>query len=129
LASSAAIATAQHASLGPKDWLGLSHEAEQEIRTSQGDEELRRQLSADRSINEIALRLKRSPLAVRTCMKKLGIREPGCRRRADFLRAALIGVADGAHLSALIALQIRRPASMLPALTEENVSEPHSPPK
>jgi DNA-binding NarL/FixJ family response regulator len=44
--------------------------------TSQQDEELRRQLAAGRSVNEIALRLKRSPLAVRTRMKKLGISEP-----------------------------------------------------
>lgn len=45
--------------------------------TSQQDEELRRQLSAGRSVNEIAIRLKRSPLAVRTRMKKLGVSEPG----------------------------------------------------
>ena len=45
--------------------------------TSQQDDDLRRQLAAGRSINEIALRLKRSPLAVRTRMKKLGINEPG----------------------------------------------------
>jgi len=43
--------------------------------TSRQDEELRRQLAAGRSINEIALRLKRSPLAIRTRAKKLGIRE------------------------------------------------------
>ena len=43
--------------------------------TSQQDEELRRQLSAGRSVNEIALRWKRSPLAVRTRIKMLGIRE------------------------------------------------------
>lgn len=43
--------------------------------TAQQDEELRRQLAAGRSINEIALRLKRSPLAIRTRVKKLGIRE------------------------------------------------------
>lgn len=43
--------------------------------TSQQDEELRRQLAAGRSVNEIALRGKRSPLAVRTRMKKLGIGE------------------------------------------------------
>jgi hypothetical protein len=41
--------------------------------TSQQDEELRRQLSAGRSVNEIAIRTQRSPLAVRTRMKKLGI--------------------------------------------------------
>jgi DNA-binding NarL/FixJ family response regulator len=44
--------------------------------TSQQDDELRRQLLAGRSVNEIALRLKRSPLAVRTRMKKLGIGKP-----------------------------------------------------
>ena len=43
--------------------------------TSVQDEELRRQLLAGRSINEIAIRLKRSPLTVRTRMKKLGIPE------------------------------------------------------
>jgi hypothetical protein len=43
--------------------------------TSLQDEELRRQLLAGRSINEIALRTKRSPLAVRTRIKKLGIAE------------------------------------------------------
>ncbi|UZE46656.1 hypothetical protein ONR75_16360 [Rhodopseudomonas sp. P2A-2r] len=37
---------------------------------------MRRQLLAGRSVNEIALRLKRSPLAVRTRMTMLGIREP-----------------------------------------------------
>ncbi|MGM4917925.1 hypothetical protein [Tardiphaga sp. 813_E8_N1_3] len=42
--------------------------------TSQQDEELRRQLANGRSINEIALRLKRSPLIVRTRVNKLGIR-------------------------------------------------------
>ncbi|MEZ0222250.1 hypothetical protein AB7714_06235 [Tardiphaga sp. 1201_B9_N1_1] len=41
--------------------------------TSQQDEELRRQLSVGRSVNEIAIRLKRSPLSVRTRVKKLGI--------------------------------------------------------
>ena len=45
--------------------------------TSQQDDELRRQLAAGRSVNEIALRWKRSPLAIRTRMKMLGIREPG----------------------------------------------------
>jgi DNA-binding NarL/FixJ family response regulator len=44
--------------------------------TSQQDEELRRQLAAGRSVNEIAIRMKRSPLAVRTRIKKLGIGEP-----------------------------------------------------
>jgi len=43
--------------------------------TSLQDEELRRQLLAGRSINEIALRTKRSPLAVRTRINKLGIAE------------------------------------------------------
>lgn len=43
------------------------------IWTSQQDEELRRQLSVGRSVNEIAIRLKRSPLSVRTRVKKLGI--------------------------------------------------------
>jgi DNA-binding NarL/FixJ family response regulator len=44
--------------------------------TSQQDEELRRQLSVGRSVNEIAIRLKRSPLSVRTRVKKLGISKP-----------------------------------------------------
>jgi DNA-binding NarL/FixJ family response regulator len=44
--------------------------------TSSQDEELRRQLAAGRSVNEIAIRTKRSPLAVRTRMKKIGIIEP-----------------------------------------------------
>ncbi|MET0709109.1 MAG: hypothetical protein ABWY64_23630 [Tardiphaga sp.] len=43
--------------------------------TSSQDEELRRQFAAGRSVNEIAIRLKRSPLAVRTRMKKIGITE------------------------------------------------------
>ena len=43
--------------------------------TSAQDEDLRRQLLAGRSLNEIAIRFKRSPLAVRTRMKKLGIGE------------------------------------------------------
>ena len=43
--------------------------------TSAQDEELRRQLLAGRSVNEIAIRFKRSPLAVRTRMKKLGVGE------------------------------------------------------
>ncbi|MDB5653481.1 MAG: hypothetical protein JWQ94_1094 [Tardiphaga sp.] len=47
--------------------------------TTVQDEELRRQLLAGRSVNEIAIRTKRSPLAVRTRMKKLGVRE----RKAD----------------------------------------------
>ena len=45
------------------------------IWTSQQDEDLRRLLAAGRSVNEIALRWKRSPLAVRTRVKMLGIRE------------------------------------------------------
>jgi DNA-binding NarL/FixJ family response regulator len=44
--------------------------------TTPQDEDLRRQLAAGRSVNEIALRLKRSPLAVRTRMRMLGICEP-----------------------------------------------------
>lgn len=44
--------------------------------TSQHDEDLRRQLSVGRSVNEIAIRLKRSPLSVRTRVKKLGINQP-----------------------------------------------------
>ena len=43
--------------------------------TSAQDEELRRQLLAGRSVNEIAIRFKRLPLAVRTRMKKLGVGE------------------------------------------------------
>ena len=43
--------------------------------TSAQDEELRRQLQSGRSVNEIAIRFRRSPLAVRTRMKKLGIDE------------------------------------------------------
>jgi hypothetical protein len=50
--------------------------------TAQQDEELRRQLAAARSINEIAIRLKRSPLAVRTRVKKLGINETKADQRA-----------------------------------------------
>ena len=53
----------------------LSNKADA-IWTSLQDEELRRQLAAGRSVNEIALRTKRSPLTVRTRMKKLGIGEP-----------------------------------------------------
>ena len=44
--------------------------------TSAQDEDLRRQLLAGRSVNEIAIRFKRSPLAVRTRMKKLGVGGP-----------------------------------------------------
>lgn len=43
--------------------------------TSPQDEELRRQLLAGRSVNEIAIRLQRSPLAVRTRVNKLGTSE------------------------------------------------------
>ena len=56
----------------------LSNKADA-VWTSLQDEELRRQLLAGRSVNEIALRTKRSPLAVRTRIKKLGIAE----RKAD----------------------------------------------
>ena len=52
----------------------LSNKADA-VWTSLQDEELRRQLLAGRSINEIALHTKRSPLAVRTRIKKLGIAE------------------------------------------------------
>lgn len=49
--------------------------------TTQQDEELRRLLAAGRSVNEIAIRFRRSPLAIRTRIKKLGskpdIRAPG----------------------------------------------------
>ena len=41
--------------------------------TSMQDEDLRRQLLVGRSVNEIAIRLKRSPLAVRTRIKKLSL--------------------------------------------------------
>lgn len=53
----------------------LSNKTDAVWTTSQ-DEELRRQLLAGRSVNEIALRFKRSPLAVRTRIKKLGIGDP-----------------------------------------------------
>ena len=43
--------------------------------TAAQDEDLRRQLQVGRSVNEIAIRFKRSPLAVRTRMKKLGVGE------------------------------------------------------
>lgn len=52
----------------------LSNKADA-VWTAAQDEELRRQLLAGRSVNEIALRIKRSPLAVRTRIKKLGIAE------------------------------------------------------
>jgi hypothetical protein len=53
----------------------LSNKADA-VWTSLQDDELRRQLLAGRSVNEIAIRLKRSPLAVRTRIKKLGMSEP-----------------------------------------------------
>jgi DNA-binding NarL/FixJ family response regulator len=52
----------------------LSNKADA-VWTSLQEEELRRQVLAGRSVNEIALRTKRSPLAVRTRIKKLGIAE------------------------------------------------------
>jgi DNA-binding NarL/FixJ family response regulator len=45
--------------------------------TAQQDEDLRRQLAAGRSVNEIAIRLKRTPLAVRTRITRLGLRAAG----------------------------------------------------
>jgi hypothetical protein len=59
----------------------LSNKADA-VWTSAQDEELRRQWLAGRSVNEIAIRTGRSPLAVRTRMKKLGIREPKAGHRA-----------------------------------------------
>lgn len=50
------------------------HAPSDTVWTPQQDEELRRQLANGRSIDEIALRLKRSPLIVRTRVNKLGIR-------------------------------------------------------
>jgi hypothetical protein len=50
----------------------LSNPSDTQWNTQQ-DEDLRRQLLSGRSVNEIAIRFKRSPLAVRTRMKKLGI--------------------------------------------------------
>jgi DNA-binding NarL/FixJ family response regulator len=52
------------------------HQKSDAVWTSQQDEDLRRQLSVGRSVNEIAIRMKRSPLAVRTRVKKLGIGQP-----------------------------------------------------
>jgi hypothetical protein len=52
----------------------LSNKADS-VWTSQQDEELRRQLAAGRSVNEIAMRTRCSPLAVRTRMKKLSIKD------------------------------------------------------
>lgn len=50
------------------------HDPADNVWTAQQDEELKLQLANGRSLNEIALRLKRTPLAVRTRMGKLGIR-------------------------------------------------------
>lgn len=49
------------------------HAPSDTVWTAQQDEELRRQLAPGHGINEIALRLKRSPLTIRTRVKKLGI--------------------------------------------------------
>jgi hypothetical protein len=51
------------------------HDPADNVWTAQQDEELKLQLANGRSINELALRMKRSPLAVRTRVNKLGIRE------------------------------------------------------
>lgn len=51
------------------------HARSDTVWTAQQDEDLRRQLAAGRNTNEIALRLKRSPLAIRTRVKKLGLGE------------------------------------------------------
>lgn len=51
------------------------HDPADHVWTAQQDEELKLQLANGRSLNEIALRMKRSPLAVRTRVNKLGIRE------------------------------------------------------
>ena len=48
--------------------------------TGQQDEELKTQLANGRSINEIALRLKRSPLAVSYMKNAAGASGPGSRR-------------------------------------------------
>ena len=50
------------------------HDPADNVWTAQQDEELKLQLANGRSINEVALRMPRSPLAVRTRMNKLGIR-------------------------------------------------------
>ena len=51
------------------------HDPADHVWTAQQDEKLKLQLANGRSINEVALRMKRSPLAVRTRVGKLGIRE------------------------------------------------------
>ena len=51
------------------------HDPSDSVWTAQQDEELKLQLANGRSINEVAIRMKRSPLAVRTRVNKLGIRE------------------------------------------------------
>lgn len=51
------------------------HDPADHVWTAQQDEDLKLQLANGRAINEIALRMKRSPLAVRTRVNKLGIRE------------------------------------------------------
>ena len=51
------------------------HDPSDNVWTAQQDEELKLQLANGRSINEVAIRMKRSPLAVRTRVNKLGIRE------------------------------------------------------
>jgi len=50
------------------------HDPADHVWTAQQDEELKLQLAGGRSLNEIALRMKRTPLAVRTRVNKLGIR-------------------------------------------------------
>ena len=50
------------------------HDPADNVWTAQQDEELKLHLANGRSINEVALRMKRSPLAVRTRVNKLGIR-------------------------------------------------------
>ena len=60
----------------------LSNQADA-VWTSAQDDELRRQLLAGRSVNEIALRFKRSPLAVRTRTKKLGVGDPKADLKLD----------------------------------------------
>jgi len=51
------------------------HDPADNVWTAQQDEDLKLQLANGRSVNEVALRMKRSPLAVRTRVNKLGIRE------------------------------------------------------
>lgn len=50
------------------------HDPADHVWTAQQDEELKLQLAGGRNLNEIALRMKRTPLAVRTRVNKLGIR-------------------------------------------------------